>query len=375
MHARTWTKVCAIAALLSATTATAAADVDTLPLRLSDLSPGYVVGDDSGCGLRFGDEGLADVLRELERDHDYAACGMDFERLWPRAGAPPLVQSEAYEFASVEGARAAFRARRALIAYVTGVRSRSLRRRPVSARFGDATAVYRTDDALVDGRAHRPGVIVLWRAGPVLALVLVAGRGDGHGEEALRLAGVQQARMAAPTPLAPSDNDDRQVPLEHPRLGLPVWWLGDEFAPPSPLPALVLEGASALGDGPGWRATVDYAATGGAGVTLGLWRPRAFARFQRTRFGRLIRGQRCARRTRIRLAGLRATIYGGYVDPPRRCDRRAPDRYLAVVVLDGAVITVNLPVCTLCGPTEPGDPYNTEAGMRAVVEELHPRPQ
>jgi hypothetical protein len=178
----------------------------------------------------------------------------------------------------------------------------------------------------------------------------------------------------APTPLPPADNDDRLVPLDHPRLGLPVWWLGDPFVAPGSLPALALEDAAVLGDGPGWDATIEYAAAqAGAGVTLGLWRPRAFARFKRTRLGRLVRGQRCARSTRIDLPAGHAVIYAGHADPPRRCSRRAPDRYLAHVHLDGAVVTVNLPACFLCIAPVDGDPYNTEAAMSAVVEGLAPR--
>jgi hypothetical protein len=235
--------------------------------------------------------------------------------------------------------------------------------------------VYRTDDALVRGRGRRSGSAVLWRSGRVLALVFVAGRGGGQTDEALRLAGAQQRRIAEPTPLVPADNDDRQVPLDDPRLSLPVWWLGESFPAPEPLPALVLEDALALGGGPGWRADIDYErAQGGPGVTIALWRPRAFARFKATRLGRLVRGQRCARRTPVGLPGGRAVIYAGYADPPRRCARRAPDRYLAHVFLDGTVVTVNVPACLLCVRGAESGPYNSEAGMRAVVEGLRARP-
>jgi hypothetical protein len=49
-------------------------------------------------------------------------------------------------------------------------------------------------------------------------------------------------------------------------------------------------------DGPGWRAEIDYEAVrGGAGVKLGLWIPREFARFKRSRLGRLVRTWRCTR--------------------------------------------------------------------------------
>lgn len=65
----------------------------------------------------------------------------------------------------------------------------------------------------------------------------------------------------------------------------------------------------------------------------------------------------------------------GYSYPPQRCRARAPDRYLAHVFLDGLVVSVNVPICSLCvDDADRPDPYDTLAGMRAVVEGLQPRP-
>jgi hypothetical protein len=67
---------------------------------------------------------------------------------------------------------------------------------------------------------------VLWRPGRVLSLVFVGGLARAGGEEqALGLAQLQQRRIEAPTPLSPGENDDRQVPLDNPQLGVPVYWL------------------------------------------------------------------------------------------------------------------------------------------------------
>jgi hypothetical protein len=362
----------------------AASGPEALTLRLSDLGPGYLVGDDSGCSLSLGGEGAPGVLVGLGRRYRHRGCLIQFERLWVPPAEPPgpaLVESAAIEFGREAGAVAGFEAARAVIAYTTGVPRDSLERRPVTVTFGDSGAVLHTNDALVEGRTGRPGVALLWRTGRVLSFVFVGGEAGAAGEvRALGLARVQQARIEVPTPLLPEENDDRAVPLDNPQLGVPVYWLGPRLQPQGRLPTLVLEDSFGPLDrrsGPGWRADIDYrAGDPGAGVKLGLWWPRAFARFSRTRLGRLVRTQRCARAERLELAAGRAVIYGGYATPPKRCGRRPPDRYLAHTFLDDVVITINIPSCFLCVEPEPGrrDPYDTFAGMKTVIKALEPRP-
>ena len=371
------------AAILPAAAGQAAGGPRDLTLRLSDLAPGYLVGDDSGCGLGLTGEGAPRELLRLER-HRHRGCIMEFERLWAppgEASGPPLVESAAFRFSGEAGAVAGFASARALVAHVLGVRRGSLGPLSVSASIGDAVAAFRTNDALVEGRPHQPGVAVLWRAGRVLSLVFAGGRGGVEGEQAaIRLALLQHARIRSPTSLRPRDNDDREVPLDNPRLGIEIHWLGRRFQPAGRLPALVLAdsfGPLGRGDGPGWLAELDYEARGrGAGVKLGLWTPSAFARFERSRLGRLVRAHHCARSEQLELPAGRAVIYAGYSDPPKRCRARAPDRYLAHVFLDGLVVSVNVPICFLCVDDDPDnpDPYDTLAGMRTVVKGLRPRP-
>jgi hypothetical protein len=360
----------------------AASRAENVTLRLSDLASGYLVGDDSGCGLGFADEGAPGVLVRLQRRHPQRGCSIQFERLWVPTGEPPgpaLVESAAFEFRSEAGATAGFEAARALIAYTTGVPRDSLSRRPVTVMIGDSVAVFHTDDAHVEGRGRRPGVAVLWRTGRVLSLVFVGGRAGTAGEEqALALARLQQGRIEAPTPLLPAENDDRTVPLDNPELGVPVYWLGPRLRPAERLPTLVLEdsfGPLGRHNGPGWRAEIDYSAGDRGGVKLGLWRPRAFARFNRTRLGRLVRTQRCARATPLDLPGGRAVIYAGNANPPKRCGRRPPNLYLAHVFLDDVVLTLNVPLCFLCVKLVRGDPspYNTLVGLRTVIRAIQPR--
>jgi hypothetical protein len=128
--------------------------------------------------------------------------------------------------------------------------------------------------------------------------------------------------------------------------------------------------------GPGWHAELDYGGSrSAAGVTLGLWTPRAWARFRGTRLGRLVWHERCARADRFDVEGGRAVIYSGYSRRQKQCGRRRPDRFLAHVYLRGEVVSVNVPICFLCAkPERRPDPYNSRAGLSAVVRGLHPRP-
>jgi hypothetical protein len=354
-----------------------------LTLRLSDLAPGYLVGDDSGCGSGLVGEGVPADLENAMRQHRHRGCVSQFELLWAPPGAPagpPLVESTAFRFAQQSGAEAAFAMAQSVVAHVIGARRGSLVPRPATVTIGDSLAMFETNDALVEGRARRPGVAVLWRTGRVLALLFTGGQAGPSAEQtALALAARQQARIVTPTPLGPRENDDREVPLDNPGLGIEVHWLGRHFRPAGPLPPLALTasyGPMTRFGGPGWRAELDYSARGrGIGVKLGLWRPSAFARFRRSRLGRLARTGRCATAERHDLRAGRAVIYGGYSDPPRRCRERPPDRYLAHVFLDRMVVTVNVPFCFCRDLNRPrGDPYDTRAGMRAVAEGLRLRP-
>jgi len=245
---------------LAAAPARASNGPENLTLRLGDLPRGYLVGDDSGCGLYLAGEGSPRALAEMRR-HRHRTCESQFEQLWVAPGAaaaPPLVESAAIRFATDAGAAAAFGLARPLAGYVFGVRGGSLERPPSNVSVGDSAVLFWTDDALVRGRARRTGAVLAWRSGRVVALVLAAGQSASASQQAAhRLAQIQQARIQAPTPLRPRDNDDREVPLDNPELGIDVHWLGRRFRPTDGLPALKLTdsfGPLGRAGGPGWRA-------------------------------------------------------------------------------------------------------------------------
>jgi hypothetical protein len=357
-------------------------DPKILMLRLPDLPPGYAVAD-TDCGLVLAGEGASPALTTLFARYPHRGCSTDLDRAWTRAGTPkgpPRVRSSAVVFDTAAGADAELRLGPDVIAYLIGVARNSLVPVPASIILGDATAVYRTDDTAAATSPGRPGFAVLWRSGRVLAMVLVAGLTPDAGErEALRLAAVQQERIASPTQLKPRDYDDSAVVLDDPGLGVDAYWLGRRFMPGGTLPPLALKrGQGPIGsdEGPGWRAGLEYGPPRdfGTDVTLGLWKARVWARFVRTRFGRLVWHERCARAERIALPGGHAVLYAGFTTPQRRCDgSREPDYFLAHVYLRRVVVSVNIPICWSC--RDGFGPYNSLAGMRRVVRALHRRSQ
>jgi len=365
----------------SATGAEAAAlDPAELTLRLSDLSGGYQRGDDSGCGI--GGERAPARVAALVASRRPAACAAEFERLYQPAGSvtrnPPLIISVALVFAAEEGARAGFALGRELIEYLTG--AVRLQKR-TGARIGAAARVF-SGGALVRGRAGQPASFVLWRSGSVVAIVLVGGLGGEEGRQAaLRLARKQQARIENPLPVSADEEDDREVALDNPAIGIDVYWLGRNFAPGGDLPALTLAdtfGPITPGGGPGNVIKIDYRADEPRvlGITLDLWRPAAWKRFLGTRLGRLVWDSPCARVRTVALPKGRAVIYSGYGVEPAACSSAPFDRFLAHVYLAGVVVAVNMPYCYTCAPRFGGsDPYNSAQGMEAIARALERRPK
>lgn len=360
----------------------AALDPAELTLRLSDLPGGYRRGDDSGCG-GLGAEGAPARLRALVISRQPAACSVEFNRLYRPVGTvddtPALIESVALVFADEEGARAGFALGRELIEYTTS--ADRLQRRTSGARIGAATRVFSANDR-VRGQAGSASVVV-WRSRNVVAIVLVGGLAGERGRQAaLRLARKQERRIQNPEPVDADEEDDREVALDNPAIGIDVYWLGRSFAPGGDLPELAL--ADAFGPitpagGPGNVVKIDYEAVQPRtfGITLDLWRPAAWNRFVQTRLGRLVWDSPCARARTVALPKGRAVIYSGYGVAPAggACPGAPFDRFLAHVYLPGVVVAVNMPYCYTCAPRlgRRADPYNSAEGMEAIARALHLR--
>jgi hypothetical protein len=340
-------------------------------LRLSDLPPGYTIGDDTGCGT--GVENAPANLAQAIITHFPESCGIQFEHWY----GSPNVDSSALLFRTPDGVAALFALRRELFAYGSGIQR--LSEHP-QAGIGEDARLFLTRDAF-SPTGPRPGAAVFWRRGLALGIVLVAGpRQDRAARMAQRLAARQDMRMRNPAPIPAGENDDREVPIADPRVGVPVHWLGVRFAPGRGLPKLRLAytfGPSGREEGlPGTRARMEYEATRRRtyGVDLDIWRPREWRRFKRSLPGRQVWGTPCARARPVRLRSGHAVVYSGYAKLPRsgRCPSRHHDAFVAHAYFGHVVVAVNMPTRIDCaeGETGPSAPYNSVKGMTAVVRGL-----
>lgn len=371
--------LCGLAVLGTATSASAAPrpQPERLTLRLADAGPGYVLSSDSECGLGIGSpvEGEPSPLALLAFRHPHTGCLADMYELWAPPGSPerPLnIGSAVFAFRDEDGPTAAIRHPRELAEYVFGL-SGGFASIPLLAPLGDAAVAYRVDDAFVLSQLHRPAVVVIWRSGTTLALVMTGGlRGAAVERETERLAAVQQQRIEHPTPLTRAETDDVEVPLDDPQLDPPAMWLGRDFDPAGKLPGLTLTNAGGsppiLGD-----LRLDYGPREPfRTVSLYVSHRSAWRRHARTRFGRLGWAEPCVRATRVRVEGGVAVIYAGHVRRQRRCGS-PPDRFLAHVFLRDVTVSVNPVECLSPFCREWGGPYDSAAGMRAIVRALRPR--
>jgi hypothetical protein len=203
-------------------------------------------------------------------------------------------------------------------------------------------------------------------------------------EVALALARKQQRRIEDPTP-PPSDTvEDAELPLEDPSLDAPIYWLGREFYPEGNLPSLSFSRAHTYGGSggePAFTAEIDYGAEDARktyGVKLEIFRPDSFEKFKRTIIGRFVRDTPCATATtKVRLRRGHAIVFAGFAKPTQPpCPGKPYDRYFAHVFLEGAVVTVDHPLCYYpcrANPRGRADPYNTPHGLMAIAQGLRRR--
>lgn len=223
-------------------------------------------------------------------------------------------------------------------------------------------------------------LVVAWRSGSVLGF-LRTGRAFKPNPRrrqmlkraALRLAMRQQARIAKPTPLAASDNDDAEVALDSPRLGVAVHWLGRRLDPGGGLPPLELFDSESEHGGAGWRAQMLYVGTEG-GAQLTVWKPRMWKRIKRSVIGKRIFRFSCDPPQRIQVPNGRAAIYSTRDRTRAPCSSGKRSHFFAVVRYRGSVVTVNAPQCVFCVLGREWGSFNSAAAMRALVRELERRP-
>jgi hypothetical protein len=340
-------------------------------LRLPDVGQGYVIGDDSGCGGLGTENAPSSVAQIAVTYYPVYICSMEFERLWRAPKRTPTrgalyVSSTAFVFATDEGARAAFGIGKDLLAYELGIEAKDLAARSERPALGDEASIFFIAHAFAPGRTDRPGLAVLWRRRGVLGALYVFGlREDRARQVTLTLARRQQERIEKPTPLPPKANDDREVRLDNPRLGIKIYWLGLRFAPGHRLPPVGLadvEGPLRDPDDVGYRATMTYEAERD-GIVLDLWKPRRWASYRRSRFGRGFWDKPCARRRTVWLPRGHAELF-------KSCAGKRRARFVAHVYLPGAVVDAG-PYCVRCAAGS--GRYGSFKGLSAVARGLRLR--
>jgi len=350
-----------------------------LTLRLPDL-PGYSIertGPDDTCSaLLFVDEVPRD-MRRLERRVVADECTVLTEQMWSAAGAPPApadVLSAAFTTAGTSGAASLLDRPRGTVASVSPLHRSAWTLAPAPATIGEETMLLHARGNAGFGD-EGPSVAVLWRSGPVVALIAITGlRGYVAEQTALRLATAQQARVAAPMPLLPSDFDDSEVGLHDPRLDVPVWWTGRDFRAPHLRHVQLLSSVSAdsTARSYGDRVTLKYGLNENwPAFEITLMHPSAFERPAVRRDLRSIERDRCIRSQRFTAPTGRATLYSkrrhcrtnAIVDPPMAIVRR-PDVGLVVGCSDCIAVQRRY---------YPLQRFASPAAVRAIVRALRPR--
>jgi hypothetical protein len=350
-------------------------EVRSLVLAPSDLGRGYTYGDDSFCG-GLAPEEMSEEFTDFVRETDPEGCGMEMYFAFRSAkptGPARVVKSGAVVVDTPADARRALKVRNDLIEFVTGQFPRDF---ADAGDLGDEAATFTSRGGVV------PGAGVVWRNGNMVALLFAGGLDldlQKAREAAMSLARKQQARIENGAPPPTTTTDDRDLELDNPALEIPVYWLGKEFDPAGSLPRLELyKGRSYPGTGRseiGFNADLDYR----GGVMLNLWKPEAWERAKSGLPGRLVWSDGCTRATEIKLPRGRAVLYAGYAKPSNPpCPAAKPDIFLAHVFLPGVLVRVNPVLCLYpCSARPPSarDPYNSRAGIEAVVRGLRLRPR
>ncbi len=415
-------------------------DPEDLLLRLSDLPPGYLIGDDSGCGPWYSTEGSSAEVEEFLYGRWPGVCIREFEQYTDSrpSDQPPLIESLVIIFGGGEDAELGLAAAGLLIPQLSQTGSADWREMQAS----DGSSLLRAQGAYVRTSDSTEAYAAVRRDENVVSIVIVAGVDGLAGEQAaLDYLAKQHERLTTPTTARADELDDLEVPLDRPNLAVPVYWLGRTFEPGGDLPSLELVaswGPLKPGGGPGWNVELDYS----SGVKIGIWERESWAAFKATDFGRAVWDAPCAELTLLAVDGGRAEIYGGHVghiveglpvapaiqarpvapgsgpaspattatsgggpglageptstgnatvsptDPSSladafplpdwysepdasNCPEDGPDRYLAHVYFDDAVVTVNIPFAwpDIKRSGAP-DPYNCLEGMAAVARGL-----
>jgi hypothetical protein len=355
-------------------------------LRLHDLEPGYsfFIAPNEGSDklppkIFCGRVKPADQERKLKAfldEHPIGGCFTAYVRFFPvgDSQAGQFIGSGVAATPSSAVAMAGMAVAPQLLSHMFGDEIPG--EVPAPTTIGDETRLFHIPDFPIFLEEDSPSTLVAWRSGRVLAAVFVQGGDDeANDREALALAQSQQRQIEAPAPYLGSERYDREAGFANPSIEVPVYWLGRTLHPRGSLPPLHLAGALSAGgffEGlPGQRLGVYYSHD----VELATWTAPGWEKFAGSRRRPRMIDWRCTKTKKVSLSDGSATVYAAYDRNYRGCPKGAPTRYFAIAELGGAVIAVNLrPACVKCLGEYKKDPYNSAAGVMAILRGLRLRP-
>jgi hypothetical protein len=355
-------------------------------LRLHDLEPGYsfFIAPNEGSDklppkIFCGRVDPADQERKLKAfldEHPIGGCFTAYVRFFPVGDSQPgqFIGSGAVATASPTVAMAGLAVAPQLLSHMFS--DEVPQEVPTPETIGEEARLFHIPDFPIFLEEGSPSTLVAWRSGRVLAAVFVQGGDDAANDrEAIALARKQQQRVERPSPYLRSERYDREAGFANPSIKVPVYWLGRSLHPSGSLPALHLAGALSAGgffEGlPGQKLGVYYSHD----VELATWTAAGWKRFAPSQRGPRMIEWRCTKAKGVSLPDGSATVYAAYDRDYKTCPKGAPSRHFAVAELGGAVIAVNLrPACVQCLGAYKKDPYNSAAGVMAILRGLQQRP-
>lgn len=339
-------------------------------IRLHDLQYGYRVDEEIGCG-GFGTEGAEPPLAEFVIAHRPRGCVAKYDRLYPVPGPKPdpaTASSLVIDAHSAAGVAAAERIAPELLAFLTG--NIEPKEAAPKARIGAQTRLFHTRHANVLGHGKR-GSIYLWCQGNLLGAALAGGGSNAANDRvAARLARLQRSHMRRPVRYTEAQTDDLLVPLDNPKVTLPLYWLGREFDPGGGAPIPLTFAYAPLREEeapPGTRIELQY---GEGLIRIGTGTEASWNRYRQTKLGRELLNWKCTQATTVPVTVGEVTIYRGYAEDFADCPGRPPDVFSAVIHSGQVVLGINLPLCYTCLES----PASAEV-LEAVAANLRLRPQ
>ncbi len=334
-------------------------------LRLTDVPPGYMIGDDSGCG-QVAEEGSNYVLMQYIEGEWPRFCRRQLEYVCQdRPNDFPLSVTTGVVFlSSEEKASDGMEILPSLANWM--MPSVSAKERTDKVEIGDEAVAYNTEE--VDDHT---GVLIAWRNGSVLNFVKVVGAPkDDALFQAEALAQAQNERFTNPKAPKPEDTDDTTVLLDCGASELPVYWLGKDFSSQG-LPDTHLEearGPDQIDSGPKDTYSLTYATEDGeTAFTISVWTSDQWDAFLATDLGKYATMRPCGQPEVIKVEGRTIEIHS----PAEGCSQR----YMAHVLFPDAVVTVNVPegLCCVGPPTGSGAKFDTWTAVTTIARALEKR--